>query len=701
MVHSKTLKSVSLKNVRFAPELTTVKKFDSDSEPISISSSNQSSPEFMPSEAQDLVPEYTLPPILFNLPKHGLKKKGLRYADANNLYVRDDEVEIGIEDDEDDEDEDDYEGLRDMSGEVGDDEDIGPDVDSFDIVDCKIVDTNLVPFTKKYQLNKYKYDQYKDVSTIEKMIMNYLNGNNIKLHSLTRKSNKLHGLLYVNNLNFEKFIELKFSFNGWKDMHYTTATYKKSITERIDEFKFCIDLMALKYILKSKNLIYCESQNREDYTYCHLNMELCCRYDVNNETYYDNNNYKNYKFSLVIVTAPNYILRPQLSKSSSEPSLYKRNVPTQDKPANLKSNFQNDFLTTTTLSHNLNFNNNSYSRRFSDDTDYYNTSPLKHLYHNDTTLIKPARVNEVLGSNSRWNPGNPDYDAGFLETHSYNFINKPITTNYSSAAAYIPNTINEFAFNDELIESSKLKSKILPDTEASNNISFQFLGDSNSKESNENIGKIDERKNMHTNATDISTILNASNYQPDSPSMNGYVTLGEVSDFTSNPNNSSETLVIANSRSQSASNSGLEDSTGTFKGDDEYSQYTADNSSNSNDVSPSETPSSELASILNSGNSQDNSSISEDVDFVSNDNGNDSPIGFANKDEVNDVFNKINNNQLDYQSILNSYCFYEPRRESYNSTCYDGDDCKNNDDVGNSMQTKFVNDKQTHISSDN
>lgn len=55
-----------------------------------------------------------------------------------------------------------------------------------------------------------------------------------------------------------------------------------------------------------------------------------------------------------------------------------------------------DFLLSTTVSHkNPQPSQQSHGRKFSDDTDYYNTSPLKHLFHNDTTLAKPSRINEV------------------------------------------------------------------------------------------------------------------------------------------------------------------------------------------------------------------------------------------------------------------------------------------------------------------
>lgn len=671
-------KSESLKNVRFAPELTTVRKFDSDSEPISISSSNQSSPELSFSNTQSNalnIPEYNLPPILFNPVTNYSLGNDTPLGRSQKLF------RLGVDDEDEDIDDNDADSFGDYTS-TDSETDLGNldglDVDSFDIVDCNILDTNLVPFSQKYNLNHYRYDDVKDISKIETMIFNYLNGSNIKLHNLQKKTNKLKGLIYVNNLNFEKFIEVKFSFNNWKDIHYATATYNKSITDHIDEFRFTIDVMTFKYILKSKGLIYCDSYSNEDCTYCDLSMDLCCRYDVNNETYYDNNNYKNYHISMVVVTAPNSVGIQELRKTTSEPIMSTMSNSNQKRHNSSKHHsqqhsFQTDFLTTTTLSHNLFFHNNSYSRRFSDDTDYYNTSPLKHLYHNDTTLIKPTRINEVLNANELESPQDPNYDAGFLETHSYNYTNKPITTNYNSTAAYIQNTLGDMHFHDSMVEESKTGTGVDLEKVYKNNLNFQFLN-SDEEESHNPLNASDLGNfNLQSNTqpkTPISILKNNNNFEDVKSDVHPVVDLSKVRNFTLNPNNSSETLVIHNfATSDESSNQSY------------YSAENADDDVNctSNNTSPSDTPSSEVASILNSGNSLDISSVSDDAEITGSEYL--EAKGFQNtmgKLGYTDNMNTLHKNPLDYQSILNSYCFYEPRRESYNSTCYDGDDDYNN-----------------------
>ena len=130
-------------------------------------------------------------------------------------------------------------------------------------------------------------------SDLQGQLTKYLNGQNVKLHSLTQlgdDSSKITGLVYVKNLSFEKYLEIKFTFNSWRDIHYVTANFNRTINSNVDEFKFTIDLNSLKYILLIKRIITMEKNTSS----CPLNIELCCRHEVNNETYYDNNNGKNY-----------------------------------------------------------------------------------------------------------------------------------------------------------------------------------------------------------------------------------------------------------------------------------------------------------------------------------------------------------------------------------------------------------------------
>lgn len=335
----------------------------------------------------------------------------------------------------------------------------------------KLIDSNVPVISQSLDLQN------------DQSIESYLNGQNIKLYRLEQsdvKENKLHGYLIVNNINFEKIIEIKFTFNNWNNIHYISSTYRRSLTSKFDEFQFTIDLNCYKFFLQIKDLL-----NK------HIKIDLCCRYDVGNETYFDNNNYQNYTLKLIKVdddidrktredanftnshrvgsllfSDTTSSLPSGLSSSSTSSSQYMdpQQHPTDNNVASLtltlnslqknRNDYINSYIhnpkmntlndtnrniqnnssdkgvsagtnksltttaTTATNNHQYNhpflvnnkyivpmtsrqFMNNRYmghSRTFSEDTDYYNTSPLKHLYHNDTCefVKKPATINEVL-----------------------------------------------------------------------------------------------------------------------------------------------------------------------------------------------------------------------------------------------------------------------------------------------------------------
>ncbi|CCK70960.1 protein phosphatase regulator PIG1 KNAG_0F02980 [Huiozyma naganishii CBS 8797] len=384
--------SSSSKFVRFASELTTVKSFHSTDKPITISAENSPDLSFV----NDTTP--------LTGGGGGGYEGDVWFNDLESfpLFVRGNSFQLDYDSDSDN-DNDSYSygsgsasrSIRKVTSPVPCEDDT-----VFDVVEWDFVKSNLEPPTAEQTRG-------------ENDIFSYMNGQNIKLHSLRPLDGgktKLEGLIYVNNLNFEKFIEIKFTFNDWLDIHYVTATYNRSITGRLDEFKFVVNLDAMRYFLKFKKLLYC----KDGESLCPLSLKLCCRYDVNYETYYDNNNYQNYEFNFLVRTVNELYLSTH-SQQRINSSISKRETPesTTSKTNNnntnciRKSSFYSDFLVSTTLSHKLPFDDTlrdgdgriprpSVSRSFSDDTDYYNTSPLKHLYHNDTTLIKPTSLNSVL-----------------------------------------------------------------------------------------------------------------------------------------------------------------------------------------------------------------------------------------------------------------------------------------------------------------
>ncbi|QLG74363.1 hypothetical protein HG535_0G02470 [Zygotorulaspora mrakii] len=324
----------------------------------------------------------------------------------------------------------------------------------FEILEWKLISSNIFSFKRKTFNPFVSKVNFSNNSNLEGQIFEFLQGSNIKLHSLKQskeKNGSICGLIFVNNLNFEKSIEIKFSFNNWKDIHYVSANFSKSITSNIDEFSFVFDLNSLKYALKVKNLIFANKKLSK--TFCPLNLEFCCRYDVNNETFYDNNNYQNYQIKLVAATKPTWETKrfeksQTCAKSKSNLSsscVDDLNAIHNDNINNEKvddgDSFARNFLVSTTLSHNHNnfYPNKTNSRRFNEETDYYNTSPLKHLYHNDTTLIKPVRLNQVLN--------NPDINSTDEEE---NIVLK-------AKIVIPPNSVKTETDNTKKIEASEIK----------------------------------------------------------------------------------------------------------------------------------------------------------------------------------------------------------------------------------------------------
>ncbi|KAG0657626.1 hypothetical protein C6P45_002399 [Maudiozyma exigua] len=405
--------SSSHKSVRFAPELTTVKKFCSTDKPSFISSTtleNKKYSNYLIPLDENLNSSNNNNTIDFNdriinsqfLPSFN------NNSNNNNNFQLDYDSDSSIDDDDfsynlnqrldlinDTDSNNQY-----QNNIIIDNSDtkrtttttaVTNSLDSFDVLDWNLIGTNL-----------------NSTNTIDSM-----NNQNIKLHSIeqikdsnNKKTDEIIGTIYVSNLTFEKFIEIKFTFTNWSDIHYITATYNKSINDKIDEFKFIVNLSSFKYFLKLENLLFSNTQSNLP-TNCPLKIEFCCRYDVNNETYYDNNNYSNYELSVIARTMnliPNENFNP-IYKTKEHHNI-NNNKKVNQKP--IKKSFYSDFLVSTTLSHKIHLLNNfkstnqkkikqpTITRRFSEDTDYYNTSPLKHLYHNDTTPIRPTSLNRVL-----------------------------------------------------------------------------------------------------------------------------------------------------------------------------------------------------------------------------------------------------------------------------------------------------------------
>lgn len=487
------------KNVRFAIELTTVKRFDKNAEPSSIS--NENSPTLSPVDNYTTTDDIQLfnsdncwfndSSLVSNLLKN---EKKFRYMNSlNNMF----KLDLYDSEDEDEEDSGIDEHRNVQAGyDYTYDSITSKKVPSYhksvvssnasslasqatNICDWKLHCTDLLPFKQTSPL----FTKTLSASDLHDQLSSYLNGQNVKLHSLTQldhDSSKIAGLLYVKNLSFEKYLEIKFTFNSWKDIHYVTANYNKTVNADIDEFKFIIDLNSLKYILLIKKIITMEDESNS----CPLNVEICCRYDVNNETFYDNNNNKNYH--LFITTFK------QAKKEEG-----KQDTPVVVEPATIikeNSNIPPKNVSSKLISSNPSLSRfSSQSRKFSEDTDYYNTSPLKHLYHNDTTtFIKPKRLNAVLEKIDSTTPSPPppagntknenvakNENSASTSTTTRNNIGLPLlgsqhqslysgSSSYSSSSSSISSSLSFASSTNSSTNSSSSASCGFPLTELDN-----------------------------------------------------------------------------------------------------------------------------------------------------------------------------------------------------------------------------------------
>ncbi|GMM54579.1 protein phosphatase regulator [Maudiozyma humilis] len=401
------------KNVRFSVHLTEIKKFDKFAEPITIS--NEASPELSPllvpldySDARGGVGgdddsadgcwfrDLRLLPALINIEKgFDEYRLGAARSKSNNNKSQNNRRNklFSLEDNDSDNELDYY--LSDAGTLVGPRSTIanytlapvGPlsptqplgspgsptatgvsplnGDDKWDVRSTNIINSNIV--------------------LSDDCIRHFMHGQNIRVQSLRMDAggSKLVGYLVVSNLAFEKYIEVKFTFNGWENIHYVNAAYLKTVSQHYDQFKFVIDVRSFKFFLNLKNLL------REDT----LSIELCCRYDVRHETYYDNNNYNNYKVVLARPPTP-AVATPRAAPAAAATAA----GPTPAAPAlGVTASASKAERSSTTTRH--------HTRTFSADTDFFNTSPLKDMYRNSMINIgggktrKAKRPHSTIGLN--------------------------------------------------------------------------------------------------------------------------------------------------------------------------------------------------------------------------------------------------------------------------------------------------------------
>lgn len=130
-----------------------------------------------------------------------------------------------------------------------------------------------------------KHREYRLVSHNIPMTQPLLKNVYLKSVNLLKDDNGyLFGLINVKNLAFEKNLTLKLTMNKWETsvmMGSSVISYNRPLPNNYDQFKFRIPLTDL---LKGKPDL--------------LEIQLCIKYDVHNDVYWDNNNNNNYQMTL-------------------------------------------------------------------------------------------------------------------------------------------------------------------------------------------------------------------------------------------------------------------------------------------------------------------------------------------------------------------------------------------------------------------
>lgn len=336
LVRSKSMPNTVPKTVRFSTILTKVKTFDEHAKPSSISLDN--TPEYSPMQDDDFC----------NNDYFGLSSAPKAFFDLRST--------LSDESDESDEEKD-YFSFKPASSHAK--------------WSIKCLNFNLLSFSSN--------------SPIE---------SKVKLNSLCiSKNSSLVGTVDVENIAFEKFVEIKFTTDNWKSIFLVTGTYDRSITTRIDRFKFEINLN--QFLLLGGDSKKQNSKKGQKV----VEIGLCVRYTAaNTNSYYDNNNSENFKFELInqqrtLRSIKNY--GSSLSRSTAlstavpsslSPSPSKKKLHHPPTSATFStSNFSTALKTTTTTATTTAtttvtskpanggfFNGLSTTRYFSDDRDYFN-----------------------------------------------------------------------------------------------------------------------------------------------------------------------------------------------------------------------------------------------------------------------------------------------------------------------------------------
>ncbi|CCH41892.1 hypothetical protein BN7_1431 [Wickerhamomyces ciferrii] len=271
----------------------------------------------------------------------------------------------------------------------------------------------------------------------------------VKLSSLYVEKDSIIGMIQVQNISFEKSLEIKFTVDSWRTIYIVNADFECSLDSERDQFKFKINLNNTFMINNSKKP---SSKNQP------ITVELCIKYSTSGMDYYDNNHSSNFRFQL------RSNKKQQKSKNFIKSSInntgyYHR--PTSQITSNFVSSLYNSSSSSPSPSPSPSSSpspvdysrNENYttSRYFSDDTDYFNNKYLSNSSYSNP-MLKPVHVNDSCSSStvSSINSNN----SGISETSvTSTSSNETIKANVSTPSSSSSSNYNEVSNEQSLLKS--------------------------------------------------------------------------------------------------------------------------------------------------------------------------------------------------------------------------------------------------------
>ncbi|KAK6198038.1 regulatory subunit for phosphoprotein phosphatase type 1 [Scheffersomyces amazonensis] len=262
--------------------------------------------------------------------------------------------------------------------------------------------------------------------------------------SLVKEAGKsyLFGLINVANYGFEKEVALKLTLDNWATSIFFngysgTTSYHASLGPNVDQFKLKILLDDLIGNESTTDTTTSTVSTTNGFSSNVVKIQMCIKYTVNGQVYWDNNNTNNYQIHLSPVTSSGiqtYTYKPS-STTSTTTTKQQQDTKKQEKQKKeykelvlkLKAVERDDSEPTNAAAFSLKYN-------FTDET---SRPSLKHSY--SASDIQQSRYSQSYRSKQASNHGHSKLSTTTTST-------RPLSTDFSSLS--YADIINKFCFSN-------------------------------------------------------------------------------------------------------------------------------------------------------------------------------------------------------------------------------------------------------------